>query len=962
MASTTSGATSKGRFRRLETEREWLFTSHDSPNGNCSSGYTKQVVPGRFYKTGQFEANLPHLSYQSDSAGSVQARESLAKIGGQQVSGSEESWQKLLPVVECGEDAMTLTVRRRRAIQLFLDRANDSSLPLFQLPAHCGYSVQTTWRDLSLMARYDACHVTQENDDYVLPLLWRGTPVKMSCPVSQIKPLAVKPSSLCCSPYGMTVKVQLQSATEEPSIKVRGEWTPLTLLAEQCGFTLDKRDAEIVIAVPFISCGITVKDGKYTLSLQVGPKILTLACPVSSIEGFPVTHLPLADSPANLIRRATKPMLDPLGPLRWIPPFYLAPPYHPHPTFHNNFDPPKGLESHKPSTPPPLTLGVTFSLQSHPPVSSQPNFLKNPIGNPYERSEDSNLPFSDENQNQEAPVSDLSEKRSAAATSFPAVVEAPHSQAPSHDFSPYYHYYHHPKIPLPGTPQDPHPAPGGSELLSSAFSHSRSPFLDLNVQQTEQFSSKDASDNISPPKTTSYPYTPPNTKFPNKVFALNAPYPPYHYFYYFPQFARGEVKSLGLLHPGLAEIANLSFVRSNHSPVLPGHDRHGMNPGINEPKSDKPVDTLSRAKLKQDDNKTHSASVTPAVRAPVAQSYLHRPDPVAVPPTKQAPPPTPGFIYNPNPYQYYYHPYYNNYLMYYGSEALRGPNNPPSPTSSKNLNPLLHSSSSTVHQPSYLKHQTTTSPTKSMHDFQTGLWHPYYYYLNQPQVAKYNQELRKPCSKASNKGSAQSENRRPSNFDYGRKQWFARSSEAQYPSAPLSLLNPFQSLYSYYMTQQHPYWQHSPYFGQYSGNWVKEKVDNKLRDNLKAKPYIAPPCGLGPVSDIDGRNPSGCCSYLMKDGTVGQYFVFAVPDSVAEPTVVRPALSSEDSNVSCMLQRLASDLDIYFVPLDGCGVNKRMFGQTMVHLLEVQGMQPQNDGSSAHKNSPVRWVLHQLLL
>lgn len=40
---------------------------------------------------------------------------------------------------------------------------------------------------------------------------------------------------------------------------VRGEWTPLVLLAEQCDYTLDKEDGEIVIAVPFLTCGITIK-------------------------------------------------------------------------------------------------------------------------------------------------------------------------------------------------------------------------------------------------------------------------------------------------------------------------------------------------------------------------------------------------------------------------------------------------------------------------------------------------------------------------------------------------------------------------------------------------------------------------------------------------------------------------------------------------------------------------------
>lgn len=40
---------------------------------------------------------------------------------------------------------------------------------------------------------------------------------------------------------------------------MRGEWTPLVLLAEQCGYTLQKQAGELLIAAPFITCGITVK-------------------------------------------------------------------------------------------------------------------------------------------------------------------------------------------------------------------------------------------------------------------------------------------------------------------------------------------------------------------------------------------------------------------------------------------------------------------------------------------------------------------------------------------------------------------------------------------------------------------------------------------------------------------------------------------------------------------------------
>lgn len=40
---------------------------------------------------------------------------------------------------------------------------------------------------------------------------------------------------------------------------VRGEWTPLVTLAEQCGYTIERQDADVLITAPFITCGITVQ-------------------------------------------------------------------------------------------------------------------------------------------------------------------------------------------------------------------------------------------------------------------------------------------------------------------------------------------------------------------------------------------------------------------------------------------------------------------------------------------------------------------------------------------------------------------------------------------------------------------------------------------------------------------------------------------------------------------------------
>ncbi|XP_030591315.1 uncharacterized protein LOC115784289 [Archocentrus centrarchus] len=508
---------------------------------NCRDGKIKRVVHGKFFIPGHLERNVPTLGYQSDSSISVRSLGGQARLGGHRVSSTVESWQKLQPVVECEEDGMTLTVRRRRAVQLLLDRANESSVPLSQLPPQCGYSLQNTWKDLRLMARYDACHVTREDGSYVLPLLWRGTPVKMSCPASQIKPQAVGPSFLCCSPRGMTVKVHEITPLEAQRVNVRGEWTPLALLVDQCGYTLDKQDADTVIAAPFITCGITEKDGEYMLSLQIGKEIFTLVCPVSPSEDLPINTQPLVDSPAHLTRGTEEPMLGTLEPFPWVPPVYLAPPYYPHPTYNHNYASPKVLASYNTPSLPALTP------ETLPPVDSQPDyqpyyFYQIPFWEPYEHY-NSHSPLSpvgemedlsqvnpEQRQNQQAPFSVSSEEHSATPTGFPAQVEAPHFQPlSSRDFNLYYHYYHHPKIPLSVMPQK---GPDVSDKMSSTDSHKH----EFSVQQ-------------SPPPvsdTTSYPYThPKNAKLVHKAPALQAPYhlnPYLYYYYYFPHISRASSK------------------------------------------------------------------------------------------------------------------------------------------------------------------------------------------------------------------------------------------------------------------------------------------------------------------------------------------------------------------------------------------------------------------------------------
>lgn len=54
-----------------------------------------------------------------------------------------------------------------------------------------------------------------QGDNYVLPLLWRGTPAKVSCPASQAVPRSTDPPTICCAPYGVIVKLHKVSAVEE---------------------------------------------------------------------------------------------------------------------------------------------------------------------------------------------------------------------------------------------------------------------------------------------------------------------------------------------------------------------------------------------------------------------------------------------------------------------------------------------------------------------------------------------------------------------------------------------------------------------------------------------------------------------------------------------------------------------------------------------------------------------------
>lgn len=60
-----------------------------------------------------------------------------------------------------------------------------------------------------------------QHGSYELPLLWRETPVKVSCPVPHIQAQSNGPLSICCFPQGLSVSIQGGSAAE--LLKVNGK-------------------------------------------------------------------------------------------------------------------------------------------------------------------------------------------------------------------------------------------------------------------------------------------------------------------------------------------------------------------------------------------------------------------------------------------------------------------------------------------------------------------------------------------------------------------------------------------------------------------------------------------------------------------------------------------------------------------------------------------------------------------
>ncbi|XP_034543634.1 uncharacterized protein LOC117815806 [Notolabrus celidotus] len=191
-------------------------------------------------------------------------------------------WQSTRPLVQCDDRVMTLKASGEGLSNLLVDREAASPISPFHLPPYCGYKVRTTWSDLEMTVPYDACYITQENGSYVLPLLWEGIPLKLSCPVQMSTPAPSSSHSapaVFCSSYGMAVQI-LWHERDIPmmGVTVNEGWGPF--VSDECAYLIQSNPGQLIFFISYSAPCITGGDGTH-LQLILDDRGYILSCPVS---------------------------------------------------------------------------------------------------------------------------------------------------------------------------------------------------------------------------------------------------------------------------------------------------------------------------------------------------------------------------------------------------------------------------------------------------------------------------------------------------------------------------------------------------------------------------------------------------------------------------------------------------------------------------------------------------------
>ncbi|XP_014885851.1 uncharacterized protein LOC106946189 isoform X1 [Poecilia latipinna] len=224
--------------------------------------------------TNSTQAALDEADYQADM--SWQTRQQMEKSDWQKMA--MENLLKMESKVECTQDSMKLLVHDAAstpASLILVDRGHLSPLSLAKLPSSCGYTIRSTQKDLVLVAPYDGCFVIIQENYYVLPLLWWGLPVRMSCPL--MGHVSQNPPMVTCHAEGMVVKTEWVTSASKIKVNVNGNWESLLTAAQHCVFGIVEHPDGVVISVRYAPCLVN-KDGMHSLELA-GDVETKVSCP-----------------------------------------------------------------------------------------------------------------------------------------------------------------------------------------------------------------------------------------------------------------------------------------------------------------------------------------------------------------------------------------------------------------------------------------------------------------------------------------------------------------------------------------------------------------------------------------------------------------------------------------------------------------------------------------------------------
>lgn len=212
------------------------------------------------------------------------------------------------------------------------------------------------------------------------------------------------------------------------------------------------------------------QNGNQTLSIQLGDKKFLLACPEYTPEE-PRLPPEVVDSGPHLPSDTAEHSSESLKHFVWSPPFYLAPPLYPHPTYPKYSHPDSRDPSTSSSTPAP-----TFGSRSVPPVGSlseyqdyflYPDSLNEHVTHDSTGDMVSSGRFSDGHQ---APLLGVFEQHRvtpAPSVRFQTRVGSPSFAPPIHTLN----QYQHPNVPLPALQYAASAPEAESPLLASLLHH-----------------------------------------------------------------------------------------------------------------------------------------------------------------------------------------------------------------------------------------------------------------------------------------------------------------------------------------------------------------------------------------------------------------------------------------------------------------------------------------------------------